>query len=457
MFHREILHRLAAWKAESNRKPLILRGARQVGKTTVVNSFGSGFSQYIYLNLEESADQNLFAENPGIETLVQNIFLTKDLQFALRRETLIFIDEIQQYPKAINLLRYFYEKYPEIAVIAAGSLLETIFSRGLSFPVGRVDFMVIRPASFPEFLSAMGQTQVLEQLSNVPANEFAHSRLLQLFHVYALIGGMPEVVNEYATTKDFTALSAIYERLLTAYVDDVEKYTTNDHFVQVVRHCIRASFLQAGSRIKFQHFGRSEYSSREVGEALRTLEKTYLLSLLYPTTDAVLPILPDLKRSPRLQVLDTGMMNYFLALRTNILSTSDLNNIHQGVIIEHLVGQELLASQFNVLSRLDFWVREKVGSSAEVDYVFLFESKLIPIEVKSGKDGTLRSMHLFMDEAPHDMAIRFYAGKLQLTKVSTPSGKTYRLLSLPYYLASQTEKYIAWLKTEGQPRTSPTA
>jgi len=451
MFHREIFKKLAAWSSDPSRKPLILRGARQVGKTTVVNAFGLTFPQYIYLNLENAADQALFTDNKDIDIIVQNIFLTKNQQFTRRGETLLFIDEIQQFPAAINMLRYFYEKYPEIAVIAAGSLLETIFSKGLSFPVGRVDFMVIRPVSFPEFLGAMGEDLVLEQLQHIPANSFAHTRLLQLFHIYALIGGMPEIVNQYARTKDLTALSAIYERLIEAYIDDVEKYTTNDHFIQVIRHCIRVSFLQAGERIKFQHFGRSNYNSREVGEALRTLEKTYLLFLVYPNTDTVLPLLPDLKRSPRLQVLDTGMMNYFLGLRTDILGTSDLNNIHQGVIIEHLIGQEILASQFNVLSRLDFWVREKAGSSAEVDYVYLFESKLIPIEVKSGKDGTLRSMHLYMDEAPHDMAIRFYAGKLQLTRTSTPSGKAYRLLSLPYYLASQIKEYITWLKSQANP------
>jgi uncharacterized protein len=456
MFHREILKKLAAWNSDPSRKPLILRGARQVGKTTVVNAFGLTFPQYIYLNLENAADQGLFKDNPDIDILVQNIFLTKNQEFIRRGETLLFIDEIQQFPAAINMLRYFYEKYPEIAVIAAGSLLETIFSKGLSFPVGRVDFMVIRPVGFPEFLGALGEELVLEQLRHIPVNEFAHTRLSQLFHIYALIGGMPEVVNQYARTKDLTALSSIYERLIQAYIDDVEKYTTNDHLIQVIRHCIRTSFLQAGSRIKFQHFGQSNYNSREVGEALRTLEKTYLLSLLYPTTDTVLPLLPDLKRSPRLQVLDTGMMNYFLGLRADILSTSDLNNIHLGIIIEHLVGQEILASQFNVLSHLDFWVRERTGSSAEVDYVYLFESKLIPIEVKSGKDGTLRSLHLYMDEAPHDMALRFYAGKLQLTQITTPAGKSYRLLSLPYYLASQTKEYIAWLKNEAKaPAAAP--
>ena len=446
MFNREIIVHLENWAARSNRKPLIIRGARQVGKTTVVNVLSTRFVQYIYLNLENKLDQQPFQESQDIHTLIQSIFLVKNQQFSRRGETLLFIDEIQQFPAAINMLRYFYEQYPELRVIAAGSLLETIFSKGLSFPVGRVEFMVIRPVSFPEFLDAIGESQALEQLRHIPVNDFAHARLLQLFHTYALIGGMPEIVNEYAATKDLTVLSILYEQLITAYIDDVEKYAANDRFTQIIRHCIRASFLDAGTRIKFQHFGRSNYTSREVGEALRTLEKTFLLSLIYPTTDATLPLLPDLKKSPRLQVLDTGMMNYFLGLRTDILGTTDLNKIHQGTIIEHLVGQELLAGQFNVLSSLNFWVREKPTSTAEIDYVYPFESQLIPIEVKSGKDGTLRSLHQFMDEAPHDMAIRFYAGKLQFTKTSTSAGKPYHLLNLPYYLASQTEMYIGWLK-----------
>ena len=446
MYYRNIQQRLNAWSERPDRKPLILRGARQVGKTTAVNVFGKNFKQYIYLNLETPDDKALFLVSTDIHALTQTIFISKEMQFEERKETLLFIDEIQEVPGAFNMLRYFYEEYPELSVIAAGSLLETLFSKGRSFPVGRVEYMVMRPVSFPEFLGAIGQTMALQQLELMPVNEFAHSSLLKLFHTYALIGGMPEIIGKYAATKDLTALSVIYEELIRAYSDDVEKYGKNDTLVKVIRYCIRASFTEAGKRIKFQHFGRSDYGSREVGEALRALEKAFLLCLLYPTIDATLPLYPDLRKSPRLQVLDTGIMNYFLGIQTEILGTDDLNKVYQGTIIEHLVGQELLAAQFNILSSVNFWTREKKTSTAEIDFVYPFESKLIPIEVKSGKEGTLRSLHLFMDEAPHDMAIRFYAGKLQLTQVTTPTGKPYHLLSLPYYLASQTEKYIGWLK-----------
>ncbi|HEY8968484.1 MAG TPA: AAA family ATPase, partial [Puia sp.] len=367
MFSRNALDRLKKWAEDTDRKPLILRGARQVGKTTIVNVFGKQFKQYIYLNLENRLDQVPFITSIDIHTLVQTIFLIKKQKFEERAHTLLFIDEIQEYPDAINMLRYFYEQYPELRVIAAGSLLETIFNNKLSFPVGRVDYMVIRPVSFPEFLQALDETLALEQLKQVPLNDFAHHPLLLLFHTYALIGGMPAIVQKYAMTKDVTALAPIYEQLIASYRDDVEKYTKSDHWVRVIRHCIRASFMQAGHRIKFHHFGHSDYSSKEVGEALRALENTFILSLLYPTISAILPLTPDLRKSPRLQVLDTGMMNYFLGIQAEVLGTSDLSQIHQGTIIEHLVGQELLAPQFNALSSLNFWVREKTTSTAEVD------------------------------------------------------------------------------------------
>lgn len=454
MFYRNTFEELKKWSKSPTRRPLILRGARQVGKTTIVDVFGGTFDHYIKLNLETPDDKNLFTTSTDIDKLVQAIFFTRQKELANIADTLLFIDEIQQVDGALNMLRYFYEKYPDLRVIAAGSLLETVLNRKTNVPVGRVEYRVMRPVSFPEFLKALGYNLALEQLEHLPLNDFAHHTLLGFFHTYALIGGMPEIIANYADKKDLTALPAIYDRLINAYLDDVEKYGKTDTHVRVIRHCIRVCFAEAGKRIKFQHFGRSDYSSREVAEALRTLEKVFLLSLLYPTISPVLPLLPDLRKSPRLQVLDTGMMNYFLGIQTDILGTDDLNKVYQGTIIEHLVGQELLALDFSPLSGLNFWVREKKTSLAEIDYVYPFEGQLIPIEVKAGKTGSLKSLHLFMDEAPHDLSIRFWSEPLNLSTITTPSGKSFRLLSLPYYLASQTEKYIAWLKAQPPP-TSP--
>ena len=448
MFKRTIVQELEKWAKKKNRKPLVIRGARQVGKTTVVNQFAQNFEQYIYLNLELPADRKPFENFKDLETLVQSLFFLKDKEYSKRKKTLLFIDEIQEVPEAFNVLRFFYEQMPEMPVIAAGSLLETIFDNKLSFPVGRIEFLVVRPVSFIEFLEATGELQSLEQINHIPLKPFVHEKLLTLFHTYALIGGMPEIVNEYSETKDITALGTLYDSLIASYLDDVEKYAHNNTQVQIIRHVIKASYFEAGKRIKFQGFGKSGYGSKEIGEALRTLEKALLLSLIYPTTNTKLPIIPELQKSPRLQLLDTGLMNYAAGIQKEIIGTTDLNNVYQGTVIEHLVGQELLASNYNALSALNFWVREKTTSTAEVDYVIAYDGKLIPIEVKSGKEGKLKSLHLFMDESPNKIAIRFYAGELSITKVTTQNGKKYHLLNLPYYLVSQLPKYIEWLNKD---------
>ncbi len=426
------------------RKPLVIRGARQVGKTTLVNQFAKQYEQYIYVNLELSEDKQPFENFTSIETLINTLFFLKNKIVAKKSTTLIFIDEIQEVPKALNILRYFFELAPEISVIAAGSMLETLFDKNISFPIGRVEYKVIRPVSFPEFLSAIDETTALEQLTQVPVAEFAQTKLLSLFHTYALIGGMPEIVQQYATHKDLVTLGPIYDSLISGYMDDVEKYAKSNAQILHVRHCIKNSFAQAGKRIKFEGFGNSAYKSREMGESLRTLEKALLLQLVYPCTTATLPMVPDIKKSPRLQILDTGLLNYFVGIQKEIIGTDDLNTIYQGTLIEHLIGQEILSFQYNALSALHFWVREKKESTAEVDYLFQYDGLVIPIEVKAGKEGTLKSLHSYMDIAPHKMAIRFYAGVLKITDAITQNGKQYQILNLPYYLGSQIEKYIAW-------------
>ena len=445
MFKRALLLELEKWRQNIPRKPLVIRGARQVGKTTLVNQFAAQYEQYIYLNLELSEDKEPFENFTSIENLLNTLFFLKNKTLAKKSTTLIFIDEIQEVPKALNILRYFYELAPEISVIAAGSMLETLFDKNISFPIGRVEYKVIRPVSFPEFLSAIGENAALEQLTQVPVAAFAQSKLLSLFHTYALIGGMPEIVQHYATHKDLVALGPVYDSLISGYMEDVEKYAKSNAQILHIRHCIQNSFAQAGKRIKFEGFGNSAYKSREMGESLRTLEKALLLQLVYPCTSASLPMVPDIKKSPRLQILDTGLLNYFVGIQKEIIGTDDLNSIYQGTLIEHLIGQELLAFQYNALSALHFWVREKKESTAEVDYLFQYDGLIIPIEVKSGKEGTLKSLHSYMDIAPHIFAIRFYAGALNISDAITQNGKQYKILNLPYYLGSQIEKYFDWL------------
>jgi predicted AAA+ superfamily ATPase len=232
------------------------------------------------LNLELPEDKKPFLEFVNFETLLQTLFFLKDKSLSKRSDTLIFIDKIQEVPEALQQLRYFFELAPDIPVIAAGSMLESLFDPEISFPVGRVEYLVIHPASFVEFLGAIGEVTVLEKLKEIPMAAYANDRLMQLFRTYCVIGGMPEVVATYADQKDFSVLSSIYESLIVSYIDDVEKYAANSAQANYIRHAIRSSFAEAGKRIKFQGFGKSTYKSREMGEALRTLEKA-LLSTLY--------------------------------------------------------------------------------------------------------------------------------------------------------------------------------
>ena len=441
MFARLLHNQLEEWFRKPNRKPLILRGARQVGKTTLVSLFAKRFKQTIQLNLEHKEDRELFERGYTIHELMDAIFFlnNKNRQEA---DTLLFIDEIQNSSSAVAMLRYFYEDYPELPVIAAGSLLETLLDRHISFPVGRVEYLRVHPLTFEEFLLATGEEQAAAMLNRIPLPAMAHDKLLKLFHRYALIGGMPEVVQVYAKDKDLTQLAPVYDSLITAYLDDVEKYSPRTSQTPVLRHVIQSSFREAGNRIKLAGFGQSNYGSREIDKSLQVLEKALLLQRLYPVTDTQLPLTPNHKRSPKLQLLDTGLMNYFAGLQTEVFGTTDLNAVYGGKVIEHLVGQELYASQASMLFKLHFWIREKKQSNAEVDFVLAHENRVIPVEVKSGASGRLRSLHQFIDRADHALAIRLYAGKFSVEKAVTLAGKEYQLVNLPYYLVSRIERYL---------------
>ncbi|RYM33865.1 DUF4143 domain-containing protein [Brumimicrobium glaciale] len=445
MFYRRMIKELERWRTDSFRKPLVIRGARQVGKTTLVDEFGKQFKQYIHLNLESAQDRSFFENFRDIHQLFAKILLHHRMKKELVNDTLLFIDEIQEMPEAVNILRYFKEDLPELAVISAGSMLETLLGKNVTFPVGRVEYKVLRPVSFEEYLTAMGEEQLLEEYAKLPIENYAHSSLLESFHIYALIGGMPEIIQHYRKNKDITALGPLYDSLIQSYIQDAEKYAKSDHQLQLIRFCIYQTLKKAGSRTSLTGFGNSNYSSKEIGEVLRALEKTYLMHILYPVTGTTLPLEPDQKKTPRIQFLDTGLINYFLGLQKDIIGTQDLHNVYKGTLIEHLTGQELLAQKTLSLDKLHFWIRQKKQSDAEIDFLHVYQGKIIPIEVKSGAKGTLKSLQVFMDKSPLHFAIRLYAGQIQLDELKTQNGKSFHLLSLPYYLTGKLDKYIEWL------------
>jgi uncharacterized protein len=443
-FKRTIEQQLLHWKQKKNRKPLILRGARQVGKTTLVKQFAGRYAHSILLNLEKTSDLDYFNNYSNVKDIVESLFLKNRIALAEANTTLLFIDEIQESPNAIRLLRYFYEEITELHVIAAGSLLEFALHKLKGFPVGRVEFLYLHPLNFREFLEAKSYHNALEHLDNIPVKPVANQILLDLFNQFSIIGGMPEVVKHFIEEDTYTSLPGVYESIWGTYQTDVEKYTTSETERKVIKHIISTAQYYVDQRIKFQHFGNSNYRSREVGEAMRKLDDAKVIRIIYPTTDVNIPVKPNLKRSPRLQFLDTGILNYALGIQSEMIGVSDLNDAYKGAIIPHLIIQELISLNTINDRKPNFWVREKNQASSEVDVVLVYKDKVIPIEIKSGKSGTLKSLHQFIDRVNHRYAIRIYAGEYKIEAVKTPAGKGFLLMNLPYYLGTKLPAYIEY-------------
>ena len=440
---RTALQDLIKWKKSKNRKPLILRGARQVGKTTLVNQFSAEYSQYIYLNLERPEHIHFFDSLNTIKEIVESLFLKFELQ-PNYSNTLLFIDEIQESPKTIALLRYFYEDIPELNVISAGSLLEFSLQHVKSFPVGRVSFMYLFPLNFEEFLNALGKKIAIKAFNQVPISDIAQTTLFDLFHLYALVGGMPEVIKRYIQTNSFVGLIEIYDSIWETYKSDVRKYAKSSTEEKVITHIMGSAYNFLDQRVTFQNFGNSNYKSREVGEAFRSLDEAKVIQLIYPSTSVDFPVIPDFRKKPRLQFLDIGLVNHGLNIQHELIGVKDLSTAYKGALIPQLVTQELISTNKFSYHKPNFWVREKKQSSAEVDLVIPFRGLLIPIEIKSGPIGKLRSLHQFMDACPHGYAVRMYAGKFEVHTAKTTNGKEFKLLNLPYFLGLKLNEYLEW-------------
>lgn len=434
MFRRIALENLREWALKAERKPLVLRGARQVGKTTLVEMFAADFDHYIYLNLEEKDNAELFATDSTFDDLLAGIFFKAKLPVDSPR-TLIFIDEIQTEPKAVHALRYFYEKRPDLYVIAAGSLLESLMGRHISFPVGRVEYMALHPCTFVEFLSAIGEEMLASQVEKVAVPQSLHSYTLDLFKKYMIIGGLPEVVANYAQYHDMVRLSDVFNALLSGYRDDVEKYADNRKEQDSIRYILNYGWTSAGHRIQFAKFTNSSFKSADVSNAFRTLEKTLLLELVYPLTSTSFPILPDLKKSPKLLWLDTGLVNYVAGMQEELLFTTDSDELWNGDIAEHIVAQELLGATTTFGEKRLFWVRDARNSQAEVDFVIRYKSHLLPIEVKTGANSKLRSLHLFMEESKENIALRLWNGPMTSDVITRSDGRPFTLYNIPLYYA----------------------
>jgi predicted AAA+ superfamily ATPase len=417
-----------------------------VGKTVAVQLFGErNFKDVIVLNLEKDEDLSMFQRMLPIPDLVQLVQLRTGRKI-IPGSTLLFIDEIQNSPVAMNQLRYFFEELPGLHVMAAGSLLEIkIKKEGFSFPVARVEYCCMYPVTFYEFLEAMGERETLEYIKSIDVKsavpEEIHRVLLKKHFEYVTVGGMPEAVSEYTHSRSFIDLDPIYESILTGFKDDVYKYASEAK-VPYLQHVIEHSPKFAGKAIKYEHFGESGFRSREMKEAFDVVEKAMIVKRVYSSSSLAVPLIENQRKSPKILFLDSGLVNYSLGVREDLFTTSELNSIFQGQIAEQVVGQALQTLTHARQYQFSYWFRDRKNSTAEIDFLIPFKSRVIPVEVKSGKAGKLKSLHLMMGESTVPVAVRFYSGKLNILDIQRPDGSTYKLLSLPFYLVYRLEEII---------------
>jgi hypothetical protein len=441
MIPRRLLHYLIDWKSKKERKPLVLRGARQVGKTFLLKHFGQEhFTQQVYLNLENPAHLRFFNQDLSLEEFKTIIQVNFDKQL-IPGKTLLFIDEIQNSPALVKLLRFFYEQEPQLHVVAAGSLLEAkLQQEGFSLPVGRIEFAYLHPLDFFEFLLAQQKTGLhhflLQHDLHKPIPAAIHQQASSLLRQYAMIGGMPELVSHYARYQDFQQIKKLLAAMFTTYLDDLHKYASTSR-VKYLRHVLTQAPNHAGKLITFQNFAGSNYRYREMSEAFLTLEKVMLVKLIAATSSKRLPLQPKRRRPHKLLFLDLGFTNYLSDIFQDfLLDDQSIEDMYQGRIAEQLIGQNVLAQfEFEDL-RLYYWAKERREGSAEVDFTLVQDGKIFGLEVKAGTGRNLKSLNIFGREVANSRTIRFYSGNIAVNP---------NYHSFPLYLAPRIKDILELL------------
>lgn len=445
MYSRELSRQLHEWRNKKRRKPLVLRGARQVGKTTLIEEFGKEFDVFISLNLEKE-DGELFRRFDKVEEIWQYLSLKNHVVHTDHTSILLFIDEIQEEPKAVGMLRYFYEDMPWLHVIAAGSRLQSLIRQRVSFPVGRVEYLTLRPFSFAEYIDAIEGSEWAAMLYSLSVPPALHQDMMRHFNTYALIGGMPEAIDEYLLTKSIERLSPIFNSLLKGYHEDVEKYAKNEEQVRILRHILSTAWHSAAETITFGGFGNSSYTSTQIHDGMDVLERAFLLSLDYPITSTDAPALPAKRRSPKLILVDSGLTNFMVGIQLEYLQNKNLLDTWRGRAAEQIVAQELrIVHDRHYKENQYFWVRDKKGTTAEVDFIWQEETSIVPIEVKTGTNAHLRSLHTFVNNSTSNVtAIRVWNGEFSIQDITTPAPaeKPFRLINIPFYYIGQLDEVL---------------
>lgn len=436
--YRELEKELISWKSQTERYPLIIRGARQVGKSYLVETFGKNhFQNTVVVNLEFQPQLKECFKSLDPYEIINKLQLLLGVQIK-QGDTLLFFDEIQECPQAIMSLRYFKEKLPGLHVIAAGSLLEfAMRSQDFKMPVGRIHFLYLESMSFLEYLDATGNQNLKQFLFDVKLfdsiDDAVHKRLLDLLRIYLIVGGMPAVLNEYISSGDLQNCLRIQTALLQTYRSDFGKYASISQLKYLQKVFDGAPRL-VGQRIKYSNID-ADTRSRDLKNALNLLALAGVIKPIYLTKASGLPLGAQINEQKfKLNFLDVGLMQNSCGLQRRLITEEDFMQINAGAVSEQFVGQELIAhSDRHQQSSLYFWAREKKGSMAEVDYIINIGSNIIPVEVKSGKEGRLKSLRMFIEEKKSKFGIRFSQDKLSFYD---------RILSIPLYMVEQMPRLV---------------
>ncbi len=426
---RTIYKYLIKWKNEPSRKPLLLRGARQTGKTYIVEEFGSNeFDNVITLNFERNPEYKAIFDTYDTNDILEKITLFTGRSFSIGK-TLIFLDEIQDCPKAIIALRYFYEEKPDIHIIGAGSLLEfSLNSEDFRMPVGRIQYMFMYPMSFIEFLNAIGEIaladyiQKFENLNKLTPE--LHEKLLSLVQKYFITGGMPEVVQEYISSNDFIKCRRIQRSILDTYIDDFAKYSSiiKHKYLKTVFNSI-PSIL--GNKVVYSKI-ESSYKSRDLKEAIELLETAGIITRCIRSGGSGIPLKASVRENfYKLIFLDIGLFNSLSGMIEKTANEKNLDVIFKGAATEQFVGQEIICSQSPFTKPgLFYWAREAKNSNAKLDFLIEKGGEVIPIEVKSGKKGVYKSLNMFIEKFNSKNALKISQNQYSVEN---------NIISLPLY------------------------
>ena len=410
---------LSEWATRQNHKPLLLRGARQVGKSTAVRHLSDSFENYIEINFEKQASYiPLFQmKDIDVKAIVSQISAMAGKRIEPGK-TLLFLDEVQACPEAIMSLWFFKEDLPELHVVAAGSLLEFALEDISSFGVGRIHSMFMFPMTFDEFLIANGEQLLMEARnaasSSQPLPQLLYEKLVSLMRTFMLVGGMPEAVAKWVETHDYLACQEVQDDIVVTYEDDFPKYRKKIDPV-LLRNTMRSTAAQITNKFVYSAV-EGGYRAADVKKALDMLAKAGIIIPVTHTNANGLPLGSEADTSyQKILLLDTGLMLRLLNMTTGDVSelteqilTSDITDlVNKGSLAEMLVGLEMLHYRTpNIRHELYYWQRHSKNSQAEIDYISSYRQTVLPIEVKAGTQGGMKSLWIFMREKKLTNAVR---------------------------------------------------